>query len=541
LSDLLVKTYTQSIVIPTRNRAETAIYAVESCLRVAYESKQIVVVDNSDDDSLRHLLADAGWLDKVDYHKNKVVLSMRDNWEKGLELADGELVSVMGDDDAILGASMDIANFAFNRANIDVLNGGSAIYKWPSYPFQGRRNYLSFEFGEEIKILKDPRSMLKGAYQYELTMGTGPGVYYGFVKKEFQNRLKKLRGKYLIDKIPDFDSGYCTLLYADAYALSKRPLFIQGHSGKSNSGAMRYAASQKTNMEVFATESDEPLDGIFTGALSDVRSNSAVIVSAQLRFQAEVEKVLGQGAVSLDREKAWHYILKGLSEGYDVIEFIASIPALRRLAKEWSVPYTLSDKFEPFVGDSSLIHEQGFLKSNPLTEDEGAAKSVNGYGSVVVNGATIGFENILDAVRHVDAMLPTMSASPDVEVSEASKNQTKKTMLQVLENARACIADGLYDEAMRLLDLILSAGEIGLVVDDEVAFLAEKISAHEWGSRYFARRFSGCGEPKVLEKLINQYEKMGANELIASFRAGMSQVHLERFSMVLTRLNDEGS
>jgi hypothetical protein len=484
-----------------------------------------VVVDNSDDDSLRKMLSEAGWLDKVDYHKNTEVLSMRDNWERGLELADGELVAVIGDDDAILASSMEVANFAFNRVDIDVLNGSSAIYKWPSYPFQGRRNYLSFEFGEEIKIIRDPRSILRGAYQYDVLMGTGPGLYYGFVKKEFLNRLKKKRGKYLIDKIPDFDSGYCTLLYASAYALSKRPLFVQGHSGKSNSGAMRFAASQKKNIEIFASESDESSVGLFSGALSDVRSNNAVIVSAQLRFQSEIERELGKDAVLLDKNRAWQYILKGLSEGYDVVEFISSIPALKRLSEEWGVRYSLSDKFEPFVGDSSLPHEQGFIKSKTVSPADGSHVDSNGYGSVVVNGAILDFENILDAVRHIDSMLPTMRASPDGDVAARARNQVKNSMDTLLGKVRDCIELGQFENAKLMIDEILKQGEIGIILDDEVTAVAQAGSEFDWGSRYFARRFSDTGGATELKHLTALYEKMGLTDLSAALLSGLGQLN----------------
>lgn len=520
-----MKNYSQTIIIPTRNRAETAIHAIESCLLCQYENKQIVVVDNSDDDSLRNMLSEAGWLDRVNYHKNTEVLSMRDNWERGLELADGELVSVIGDDDAILGSSMEVANFAFNRVDIDVLNGSSAIYKWPNYPFQGRRNYLSFEFGEEIKIIRDPRSMLRAAYQYDVLMGTGPGLYYGFVKKDFLNSLKKRRGKYLIDKIPDFDSGYCTLLYAGAYALSKRPLFIQGHSGKSNSGSMRFAASQKKNIEIFVSESDESTAGLFSGALSDIRSNNAVIVSAQLRFKSEIEQVLGNDVAVLDKSKAWKYILKGLSEGYDVVEFISSIPALRRLSEEWGVRYSLSDKFEPFVGDSSLEHEQGFIKNKIVSSEAGPTVESNGYGSVVVNGAMLDFKNILDAVRHIDSMLPTMRASADEVVAARARSRVHSAMILIRERVSNCIELGDFEGAKSLIDEILRHGEIGIDLDDQVLMVADHTEEFDWGSRYFARRFSATGGTVELQRLNTMYEKMGLNDLSAALQAGLSQLN----------------
>jgi glycosyltransferase involved in cell wall biosynthesis len=521
----LKKRYSQTIVIPTRNRQETAIFSIQSCLNVNYDNKQVVVVDNSDDDSLRKQLSDAGILRSVDYHKNNKVLSMRDNWERGLELADGELVSVIGDDDAILGSSMEVANFAFNNADIDVLNGGAAIYKWPNYPFPGRRNYLSFGFGEEIKIIRQPREQLRGAYTYEITPGTGPGLYYGFVKKEFLSRLKATRGKYLIDKIPDFDSGYCTFLYAKAYALSDRPLFIQGHSAKSNSGVMRYTASQRKNIGTFAAESAESVDGLFDGALSDLRSNEAVIISAQLRFLSEVEKEIGKNAVELNKEKAWKYILNGLSDGYDAIGFISAIPALKKLSEEWGIPYTLNNKFEPAINNNILMYEQGFVKKKNLNSTENTGLNSPGYDAVVVNGASLGFKNILDAVKYIDAMLPTMRASPDKNISEHAKNQERPGMEQKLNQSRKLIENGEFAKAKNLLDEIVSVGDVGMVTNLEIDAVAENLLDYEWASRYYARRYSATGHVEELNKLISYFKKTGDDQLVDKLEHGLSLIN----------------
>jgi glycosyltransferase involved in cell wall biosynthesis len=525
-----MKIYSQTIVIPTRNRQETAVFAVKSCLNASYDKKQIVVVDNSDDDSLKNLLSDAGVLNLIDYHKNDSVLSMRDNWEKGLEIADGELISVIGDDDAILKSSMEVANFAFNRAEIDVLNGSSALYKWPNYPFPGRKNYLSFGFGEEIKINKQPQEMLRSVYSYEVDLGTGPGLYYGFVKKEFMNRLKKIRGKYLIDKIPDFDSGYATLLYAKAYAISNRPLFIQGHSAKSNSGSMRYTSTQRKNIEIFASESHESIDGIFSSSLSDLRSNEAVIVSAQLRFLEEIERVLGKNALVLNKEKAWNYIKKGLSEGYDAIGFISSIPMLKRLSEEWNIPYAINNKFQPGISNSSLIYEQGFIKkiNSNATELNSSNTNSNAYYAVVVNGVKLGFQNILDAVNHVDAMLPTMRSSTDKDFADYSKKLAAPEMDFKLLSVRQLINQENYEEAFDLLEEILSVGDVDMVANNEVEAVAENLQAYDWASRYFARRFSATGSLIELERLITYYKKIGADELINNLNNGLSLLKIEK-------------
>jgi len=236
----------QSLIIPTRNRSETALAAIASALEAPYPNLQIVVSDNSDDDILYQELKSRDWLDKLTYHKTETVLSMRDNWERGLDLSTGDLVSVIGDDDAVMPDAFSVANFAFSKLDVDVLSSETAIYKWGSYPFKGRRQYLSFLMGEDIKHIKAPKEILRKALSYEIKLGTGPDLL---------KSLKEKRGRWIVDPIPDFDSGFSTLMYAKSYAVSARALFVQGHSGKSNSGAMRFATAQLRNMETLIAES----------------------------------------------------------------------------------------------------------------------------------------------------------------------------------------------------------------------------------------------------------------------------------------------
>lgn len=106
--------FTQSLIIPTRNRSETALAAIKSALNANYSKLQIVVSDNSDNDILYKELKSRDWLGKLTYHKTETCLSMRGNWERGLDLSTGDLVSVIGDDDAVMPDAFLNANFILN-------------------------------------------------------------------------------------------------------------------------------------------------------------------------------------------------------------------------------------------------------------------------------------------------------------------------------------------------------------------------------------------------------------------------------------------
>ena len=104
-----------SVLIPTKNRPNTAIEAITIAVKIASGSNvQVVVQDCSDDDALEQLLLKYDLRDSVLYSKVDPV-SMTENWNIGLALTTGEYVTVIGDDDTILPGIIDVALWARNH------------------------------------------------------------------------------------------------------------------------------------------------------------------------------------------------------------------------------------------------------------------------------------------------------------------------------------------------------------------------------------------------------------------------------------------
>ncbi|MEG2541541.1 MAG: glycosyltransferase, partial [Clostridia bacterium] len=91
-----------SIIIPTKNRQEYCIAAIKHICELSVRTDfEIVIQDNSDDDSLRQAVASIG--DKrVIYNYHGGVLSFVDNFSEGFEHSCGEYVCYIGDDDTVL-------------------------------------------------------------------------------------------------------------------------------------------------------------------------------------------------------------------------------------------------------------------------------------------------------------------------------------------------------------------------------------------------------------------------------------------------------
>ena len=89
-----------TVAIPTRNRQVCAATLVRAVLELVPDC-QVVVSDNSDDQSLRELLEDQLADQRLSYKYEPAKLSVIDNFNSALERASGDFVTFLGDDDII--------------------------------------------------------------------------------------------------------------------------------------------------------------------------------------------------------------------------------------------------------------------------------------------------------------------------------------------------------------------------------------------------------------------------------------------------------
>lgn len=88
--------YLVSIVVPTHNRSKYAIPCVKSLLEIKSERLQVVVHDTSNDDCQLAAWAADQADSRLVYVHWKSRLSMTENHERAMQLAEGEYVCQIG-------------------------------------------------------------------------------------------------------------------------------------------------------------------------------------------------------------------------------------------------------------------------------------------------------------------------------------------------------------------------------------------------------------------------------------------------------------
>ncbi|HEV2571841.1 MAG TPA: glycosyltransferase family A protein [Beijerinckiaceae bacterium] len=240
-----------SIVIPTRNRADTLRYTLQTCLEQDYDDYEIVVCDNSDNDATAELISEIAHV-RIKYVKPPEALAMSANWELGVSSANGRYVTVLGDDDGLCSYALrEAAALIAHFGDVDALRWGRCIYTWPSLRVARWANRLwGINLVKSVERV-DMHERLKRAAKIEIMPDSLPMIYCSFVNRRMLEQLRELTGQVFGHRIPDIYSAYAIgFLARDCLDLAV-PLSVAGISHNSNGMAQLYDPDAKEIVEDF--------------------------------------------------------------------------------------------------------------------------------------------------------------------------------------------------------------------------------------------------------------------------------------------------
>jgi len=266
---------TLSIIIPTRERCAYLPYCIRTCTANPDVGLEILVIDNASTDSTAEAVASMHD-SRIRYVRNETRLSMRDNFEKGLTLARGDIVGFIGDDDGIFPDAVGKVLQLFENTKIDAISAERASYFWPDLLTRShdtarlpRHKGLAI-FDSKMMI----KNLLVDCNYYHL-----PCLYHGFVRREIIERIKKRHGRFFLSSQVDIFSSIALSMEGIKYAYSKSPLVINGGSARSN-GASHYVGGIEQEKALWKQEDDLGFLPGFEGTMP----LGGVIVESALRY-----------------------------------------------------------------------------------------------------------------------------------------------------------------------------------------------------------------------------------------------------------------
>lgn len=230
-----------SILVPTRQRADTLHFALQTAVAQDFDDVEILVHESGDDPRTAKVVAEIG-----DYRTRHIrtiePVAMKENWERAVAAATGDYLTIIGDDDAILAGACSEAAQILDRYPVDVLTWRPAAYFWPgSAPsvLQNRlQAYLPKASGFE---LQDLRTLLYLAYHFKEHHYTMPTMLHSFVGRPLVDRVIEGLGSYFSSAAPDIASAVADAWFGESCILAHRPLSISGISHHSTGSRMHFS------------------------------------------------------------------------------------------------------------------------------------------------------------------------------------------------------------------------------------------------------------------------------------------------------------
>lgn len=240
-----------SLIIPTRERAQTLAYTLATALDQQSRDYEVVVSDNHSSDGTRPVvegLADA----RVVYVNTGQRLSMCDNYEFALSKAQGRYILIIGDDDAVIPNRLDDLLARLRATDRPVpFSWPLHVYDWPVDGQPAQATYLAGDQPERETDLKATarRVMTLGGWRY----GDLPSPYHAAIPTAILDALRARTGRVFHSTQPDVFTGMAIPAFADRAINLGRTVTMNGRSPKSN-GRDFLRNSSGENLDTFIRE-----------------------------------------------------------------------------------------------------------------------------------------------------------------------------------------------------------------------------------------------------------------------------------------------
>lgn len=233
-----------SVVIPTRNRQEYAIQAIKQILSATDKRTQIVVQDNSDDQSLRERIKELD-TEQITYNYSSETLSFVDNFERATQLATGEYVTLLGDDDGVLPSITKVTEYALNNGYDCITSKVLVTYYWPNSGAKKRgcsekKGYIRLNKYSNrcmtVDVQKRLVRVLHNGCQFYHSSGI-PKIYHGLVRNSLLKEIRQNYGRLYGGLSPDIYSAFTISMMNAKTLYVDFPFTIDGNCKKSGAGA----------------------------------------------------------------------------------------------------------------------------------------------------------------------------------------------------------------------------------------------------------------------------------------------------------------
>ncbi|MDY3556023.1 glycosyltransferase [Gemmata sp. JC717] len=221
-----------SVVIPTRERADTLRFALRTCLDQSFDDYEVVVSDNHSSPATRSVVDETAD-PRVRYVRTPEPVAMSTNWEFAVGHARGEHVLLIGDDDGLLPHALGELDRLFRERAVPVIRWDAAYYTWPTVALPGQGGYLRVPLGRGT-VERDAGAVIAAVAGFREFYTELPMLYNAAVRRDVLDELRTRSGRVFPHHVPDVYSGFAVAHAAGRFLSVAVPMTVSGQSRASN-------------------------------------------------------------------------------------------------------------------------------------------------------------------------------------------------------------------------------------------------------------------------------------------------------------------
>ena len=225
-----------TIVIPTKDRADTLRFSLLSALSQSYSNFKVLVSDNDSSDNTRAVV-DSFADSRVHYINPGRRLSMSSHWEFALSHVDEGMVTILGDDDGLLPFALSSVNNICQTTGLKAVRSAVGLYYWPGFLDDYSYSQTTILLSDGYQI-RDTQKYLQRVLDGLSVYGELPMLYTGgFVDISIVKAIAACKNPVFQSINPDIYSAIAISHFIDSYVYTQRSLAVSGHSRHSNGAA----------------------------------------------------------------------------------------------------------------------------------------------------------------------------------------------------------------------------------------------------------------------------------------------------------------
>ena len=220
-----------TVVIPTRERADTLRHCLETVVAQPCDRLEILVSDNASSPATRDVVAGFGD-SRIRYVNTGQRLSMAHNYEFALRQVEAGWIVMLGDDDGLVAGRLEPTVAVLEASGLKALSSETCFYNWPKV-VSAREPALTVPLAKDVVTVRSADAVAD-ILRLVRPKARLPQTYTGgIIHTDVIRAARAKDGSFFQSQIPDIYSSFAITATVDQYLYSKAPFAIAGRSSQS--------------------------------------------------------------------------------------------------------------------------------------------------------------------------------------------------------------------------------------------------------------------------------------------------------------------